>query len=508
MTVVNINQFTGLNTHLNSTRIEDTQLSELVNFDVTDGKYLAKRPGTTFLNLTSLGGYDNIASDLKFVGAFYYAAPSINYNFLFFSSRADNKTYYMYIDNSGVPTSHLTNFFSDFSEHAVQYDNALWSISLGNSMRRTDPVTPSFTLEANTPTGDINLVYKARMFTFDALNESASVWKRNRVYFSKIYTVANRFNGVQWDSTTQYIEFGDGDGDIITGMVEYKDLIYVFKHNSIWTLNAQSGSPSSYVRQKIVDGIGCFCRDSIVEIDGLLYFVDKNAIWRTDGNTFEEISLPIRSLLSSRAINVTTVADSSYRKGSAMHFGTKYVVAWVDLVNGFQWLVFDTVNSSWTTYNLCGTNRAVETMYVIPNRANDSVLFTTPNDKFIYRFGDPTQTLDALTSSTTAIVAASAKTKLIDFDSPMKRKKAIKAVAVGTGGVWTCTFSTGTSTLLPPVTSTFGVTADVTARPIKSPGIFRALAFRFQASDAFITEFHGISLDILEKNSQVEIDPS
>jgi len=104
------------------------------------------------------------------------------------------------------------------------------------------------------------------------------------VYPSRVYYSDEPTSGaIGWTGVaTNWIEFGQDDGDEITGLAVANDRLIVFKHYSIWRYDESN-------KVKISD-IGCDSFRSIANVNGTLYWTNRQGAWRWTGGIPELIS--------------------------------------------------------------------------------------------------------------------------------------------------------------------------------------------------------------------------
>jgi len=78
----------------------------------------------------------------------------------------------------------------------------------------------------------------------------------------------------------------DSEGDFMVEMVSAFGMLLVFNLNSIWAITGNG--LNTYSARKIIDGIGCAGRGSIVLINGWLYWADRQGVYRWSGSGFPE----------------------------------------------------------------------------------------------------------------------------------------------------------------------------------------------------------------------------
>ncbi len=315
--VFKIPAFTGLNIDQPADRIADTEAAVLINFDLNAGGHLTRRnaaalcstlPGPNFTNLL---GYFTIDA----VGFFLSASSTV------LSKSLDGITWTTVGSLSGG------NF-------AIQYANVVYIITGGSGLYEYDGTTLSAI--GSTPSGTFIGVFKDRLF---ALNSSTAL--NSRLYFS------NALDPNTW-SGTNFIDINTGDGEFLVAFYPINDKLLIFKNQSVWSLFVQ-GSPINWILRLTRRDIGCVARKTLTEIDGFLYFLDKDAIYKTDGFNFVDISIKIKKRFLSDLYYL------SFNAGSASKLGKKYIIH----INGGAipgFIVYDTEVAGWSEWTFASRN--------------------------------------------------------------------------------------------------------------------------------------------------------
>ena len=93
-----------------------------------------------------------------------------------------------------------------------------------------------------------------------------------------------------WDTPYHFEQFGQDDWDEITWGAEAYDKLVVFKSHSMWTYDEENV-------KKIAD-IGCDSYKSIKVINGILYWANRDGIWRWAGDLPQLISGKVQPLFN------------------------------------------------------------------------------------------------------------------------------------------------------------------------------------------------------------------
>ena len=91
---------------------------------------------------------------------------------------------------------------------------------------------------------------------------------------------------------------GDSFQGKITGLLSWKGLLYVFKEDSIWSLDGLT--VETIATKALVQGTGCSAGHSIVVAGDAAYFWGEDGVYAFDGNKVQEVSAPVKSLVMDR----------------------------------------------------------------------------------------------------------------------------------------------------------------------------------------------------------------
>lgn len=178
-------------------------------------------------------------------------------------------------------------------------------------------------------------IYKNRVFT------SGNSTFPYRVFFSDISSTASEPESFR---TNDYIDVSRNDGQDIRGLYAYNDKLYIFKDKSIWEL--QGDSASNFILNQTSDSRGTISHNSIVQADGILYFVDRDGCYGYDGKSFVEISRQIKDQfigLPSKELQTFSTYYSQHRQ------------VWFYPANistfPYSFAVYHTENQAWTIFN-------------------------------------------------------------------------------------------------------------------------------------------------------------
>uniref|UniRef100_A0A6M3IZK1 Putative structural protein n=1 Tax=viral metagenome TaxID=1070528 RepID=A0A6M3IZK1_9ZZZZ len=127
-------------------------------------------------------------------------------------------------------------------------------------------------------------------------NGKYPVWWDNRlwVFASNTAYYSALDNPEAFDTDTRYITIRAGEeADEITGAIEYKDILYVFKRNAIYIImKKEEGDYGRYPWNK---DVGCDAPSSLIEVNDLLMFKSQRGIELYNGITTinDKFSIPV-----------------------------------------------------------------------------------------------------------------------------------------------------------------------------------------------------------------------
>jgi hypothetical protein len=301
-------------------RIPDNGFRNLQNMLVTNKGTLRTRVGfrretgtTTYDSGTMLGLWTTAAGIYRLVATH---ASGVS---LFDSAAGDIDT----------PTAIEAQLLLQFSDKAYLFREVTTNIRTWDDTTLT---TTSVAVNAN-----VGIVHKHRMFV---ANNASSGVSRSQLRYSEIMDAVSPDTVGGWPSTNT-IDIGSEDADFITAVALLNDTLFVFKRFSTWVVYVE-GDPSWTVRQ-VHPTLGCVGRDTVVSIGGLLYFRSATGVYRTDGTTFELISLPVKEVFDAQPPFSYLFCNNR----SAVWHGEYYIIN-----DGFTtgWQVYNIETGAWSNF--------------------------------------------------------------------------------------------------------------------------------------------------------------
>lgn len=464
-TSVQITNFSGLNIQDDESVIADTELSECVNLDLGRAGELKKRTGFEAIH----NGSTLAVGDIRILGL--YQTSSVT-QLLGYNESTDG----LYYSTDGTTWTFIATLAG--IQHAVQYAGVMYIIRTTGNIRSWNGTTLSADI-AGSPAGTFGVIFKDRLWVFDSSSASLG----SRLYFSAAGNLSS------WPSTN-FIDVQTGDGDFLVALGVLQDVLYVFKGRTTWGLFVQ-GSPENWVLRNLNPSLGCISKYALREVEGFLYFIGADAIYRTDGTTFRELSEPIASALRGRVVNTST-------------FNLDTLVYWEDKLICFisptpsvqNVYVYHMSAEGWTQWELESITpwSYVEVYATSPSRG--VYMGARDGTGRVYRFGD-----DAVYTDVNENYECRLQTKRFSFDQfeGTKKGKWITVDCKGEASLSAYNMPDGTTLaveVLASVSNRTGIKAT-------GPGYFRSWSYKIEFTNANAWTFFGLALLMIPKRTLI-----
>lgn len=330
-----INDFSGgLNNKAAPMAVADNQAVDLLNaeFDITGA--LVKRKGFTAYNSTAISGCGSIENVIRYYkndGArtFIVTATGSSYNHVFKGNDATGA--FTEITGGAALTInkpidllvYRDTVFMSNGEQAIQY------YTMGTT-RASVSGTPT------PPTGKYLAVCDNRLFV------SGNTSAPNRIYFSGI-ALFSTLPAVDFPADN-FIDIPKQDtGDVITGLMVFRDELFIFRRNDVWAL--LGSGPEDYTLQEINNRVGALGHRAIANTGNSLVFVSQGHIFEYADGVLQDIGLPVQSLIGS--LNFSNVFAAYYPAKKQVWIGAGTSGAANNRV-----LMFDTVHRAWSVFDI------------------------------------------------------------------------------------------------------------------------------------------------------------
>jgi hypothetical protein len=165
--------------------------------------------------------------------------------------------------------------------------------------------------------------------------------------------------------------FSVEEREVVTGLKSFQERLVIFTDRSIYVKTG--GTDDTFAIQKLVSGVGCVAHNSIIEVQGILYFQSKDGVYGWQGGTqAQKLSFPIDELWTGRyqrtfvpAAMEDTLTDIGYpyvvshadmRFCNVMHYQTRNQIWWSLPVQSRAsrsmplTLVWDYNHNAWSMY--------------------------------------------------------------------------------------------------------------------------------------------------------------
>jgi len=244
----------------------------------------------------------------------------------------------------------------------------------------------------------------------------------NRVYiselddankFTRTATILNNSTEVPGatvfsGTTANFIDIQKGDGDEITGIGVFQEVIIIFKQFSIYQMTFDdTGNP---VVTPITRAAGCVSARSVISVENDLYFMSREGV-RVLGNEANYFSSIRTNILSKRIQPITeSINETYYTKAVGVYFNDEYILSTPSTTSTVDTtLVYNKTFQAWSKWD--NTNADAFTKFV--NASNEQkLLFLDADGTQVYAFTPGVYT-DAGVPITSYLLS-----KVFDFKNP------------------------------------------------------------------------------------------
>jgi hypothetical protein len=271
---VKLGPFTGgLNTYSDDTAIGDSEVRELLNFDVDVDGSLYTRPPIVQSNTPP----SNFA--VRPLGWFSWTDGTMHLICAVNDPGGTTSTLAYRLDTNTWST--ITATFA--ATAMVQYQNKAWLVAdplEADPGGNWDP-SAGFTAVAAMKKGTAACIYKERMF----IGEGGSGANSSRLSFSAPATLTT------WNAS-DFVDVKAGDGQSIIDIYVYADTIIIFKNNSCYIYSYDSKPAAGQVRV-ISSTIGITAKDCIVEDENTLYIFYGKSVYSIVNWNYQKLNIKV-----------------------------------------------------------------------------------------------------------------------------------------------------------------------------------------------------------------------
>ena len=148
-----------------------------------------------------------------------------------------------------------------------------------------DGTTLAAISDGNEAQGLFGVSYRDRLYVAGSGSGGTNA-TMNRVAYS------DAGDATSWSSTDQYFDVEDETGEVITGLSESSDYLFIWKLNSIFRYDEVQLKQSVW-------GVGAYNNEVIERIGGNFYTFCPSGVWKTTGFSAVKLSEPIERYLKS-----------------------------------------------------------------------------------------------------------------------------------------------------------------------------------------------------------------
>jgi hypothetical protein len=370
--LVKMNPSKGLNNLGSPTLIDDREFSESLNIEYGEGGVARKRNGYTEAigGLTAGKGLGSLVTE------------SIRH-----LATVDGTTF-KYSDNGAAFTSVATVSFTASAEVVfTQARNTLYiwnGVEGGATWNGTALARPGTMPKA-----------KFAIFYADKHIASGVEGQPNRLYISQTDNASafTRASGILHNSTevpgatvfsgttANFIDVRKDDGDKITGLARFQELVIVFKERSIYQLTFdENGDPAIDL---ITGSTGCVSHKSIDNVENDVYFLSREGI-RVFGNEADYFGALRTSVISGRIQTVTDSINSAYfTKANAIYYDNKYFLSIPTVSSSIvKTIVYDRRFKAWAVWDNFDANAYLQ---YVDSSNNNYLYFLDDNGTQVHK---------------------------------------------------------------------------------------------------------------------------
>lgn len=408
---VNVEQFGGLNLRDDPEEVGLSQAIDLLNVDFDRYGRIRSRDGCTVFttNATATSG----------MYAFY--DPTAGRQLVVESNGTIKilSTAGAVVSTSAATTGDVLS--NGFASYATPGNNYLYIATTGGDVRRWDGAT---WFVAGGGGGGGSVVPDSKYLAVQQPDNrlvAVSTTDTARVAFSNA-------GDPETFVTNNYVDLNPGEGQQITGLVAWNNMIFVFKQTRFYVFygNSTDGTGQPVFNYRTVDtGIGSFdTAGSVCAGREGVYFIGPDGVYVTTGGTPTKISGVLDPFFAGRTSPF--FAHTYYGRLTAPAFRLSYVQSRLYVCLHGDTFVFDPQTNIWTYWNL-DIRTAVEFSVV---DGTPLVMFNSYNSYVYARYLDSAAATDTGTAITSRY-----RSGFSDLGYPGQEKTVRETELVGTGTV-------------------------------------------------------------------------
>lgn len=315
--VLAMNPSKGLNNLVSSTLIDNREMSDVLNVEFDEGGVIRKRSG-----FSAVGGALTDASGLGVL-----KTESVNY-----PVTIDNGSLKYY--NGSWNTATGASFVTGQDVTFTQVRDKLYAWNGVNGGTEWDGTPTGVSRPGTMPKAKFGIFFQDRHIV------SGVAGQPNRLYISETDdgSAFTRASGVLHNTTevpgatvfsgttANFIDVRKNDGDFITGLARYQDVLIVFKRSSIYQLTFdENGDP---VITPITAATGCVSHKSIDNVENDVYFLSPQGL-RVLGNEPQYFTAIRTNVISIKVEPTIESINKAYEdRVNAIYHDNKYMMAY------------------------------------------------------------------------------------------------------------------------------------------------------------------------------------
>jgi hypothetical protein len=155
-----------------------------------------------------------------------------------------------------------------------------------------------------------------------------------------------------------YEQFTPGDGESITGMIAWREFVFVFKKTSFFVIYGTSVGQDGYPKleyRRVAAGVGLAAPQAVCASRDGVYFLDASGVYRTRGQEPELVSDAVEPIFQGEASEFYlggTLADGVVSSCAMVAHDDKVYLAFSTGATNDRMLVYDTADKWWTLYDI------------------------------------------------------------------------------------------------------------------------------------------------------------